>query len=66
MRFPSGGRRAERCIYGDPSSDTFRGKLVKGRPISERVLSEDRERVDGQVDGEAWGNSAVRGCASSR
>ncbi len=46
-------------------SDAFRGKIVKGRTIGERalarVLAEDGERVDGEVDGGAWGNRAVRG-----
>ncbi|MGO8994537.1 MAG: ImmA/IrrE family metallo-endopeptidase [Polyangiaceae bacterium] len=46
-------------------SDAFRGKIVKGRPIGAgalaRALGEDGERVDGMVDGGAWGNRAVRG-----
>ena len=45
-------------------SDSFRGKIVKGHAISKRALAraltEDGERVDGEVDGAAWGNGAVR------
>jgi hypothetical protein len=46
-------------------SDAFRGKIVKGRQIGERalarVLTEDGQRVDGEIDGATWGGRPVKG-----